>query len=37
MLGRVWRERNSPALLVGMEIGIATMQNSVEVPKKKKN
>ena len=35
MLGRVWREWNSPALLVGMEIGIATMQNSMEVPKKK--
>ena len=30
--GRVWRERNPPTLLVGMQIGVGTVENSVEVP-----
>ena len=29
---RVWREGNPPALLVGMEIVTATIENSKEVP-----
>ena len=33
MLGRVWRKGNPPPLLVGMKIGAATMENSMEVPK----
>ena len=32
MLERVWRKRNPPTLLVGMEIGTATMETSMEVP-----
>ena len=32
MSERVWRERNPPALLVGMQIGTATMENSMVVP-----
>ena len=32
MMERVWREGNPPALLVGMEIGTATIENSMEVP-----
>ena len=33
MLGRVWRKGNpSPKLLVGMQIGVATVANSMEVP-----
>ena len=32
MLERVWRKGNPPALLVGMQIDIATMENSVEMP-----
>ena len=31
MMERVWREGNPPALLVGMEIGIATIKNGMEV------
>ena len=34
MLGRVWRNENSPALLVGIKSGVATMENSMEVPLK---
>ena len=30
----MWRKRNPPALLVGMYIGAATMENSTEVPQK---
>ena len=37
MLDRVWRKGNPPTLLVGMEIGTATMENSMEVPSKTKN
>ena len=31
MLERVWRKGNSPTLLVEMEIGIDTMENSMEI------
>ena len=33
MLERVWRKGNPPTLLVGMQIGAATMENRIEVPK----
>ena len=33
---RIWRKVNSLALFVGMEIGAATLENSVEVPQKVK-
>ena len=32
MLERVWRKGNPPTLLVGMQTGIANMENSVEIP-----
>ena len=32
MLERMWRNGNSLALLVGMQIGAAALENSVEVP-----
>ena len=31
-LERIWREGNSPGLLVGMYFGTPTMENSMEVP-----
>ena len=34
MLGRLWRKENPPALLVGVYIGAATMENSIEVSQK---
>ena len=37
MLERVWSKGNTPTLLVGMQIGAATMENSIEVPQKAKN
>ena len=37
MLERVWRKENPPTLLVGMEIGAATMENNMEIPQKTKN
>ena len=37
MLARMWRNGNSLALLVGMQTGAATLENSVEVPQKIKN
>ena len=37
MLERLWRKGNLPTLLLEMQFGIATMKNSVEVPKKTKN
>ena len=37
MLKRVWRKGNPLALLVGMYIGTATTENSMEVPQKTKN
>ena len=36
MLERMWRSRNPLALLVGMQTGAATLENSVEVPQKLK-
>ena len=36
MLERVWRQGNPPTVLVGMEAGAATEQNSTEVPQKTK-
>ena len=37
MLERAWRKGKPPALLVGMYVGAATMENSMEVPQKTKN
>ena len=37
MLERVWRKGNPPTLLVGLYIGIATMESHMEVAKKTKN
>ena len=37
MLERMWRNGNPLALLVGMQIGAAALENSVEVPQKIKN
>ena len=34
MLERVWRKGNPLTLLVGMQTSIATVENSVEIPKK---
>ena len=31
-VGSVWRNRNSLALLVGMQFDTATMENSIEIP-----
>ena len=30
MLTKMWKKQNLPILLVGMQIGIATKENSVE-------
>ena len=37
VLLRMWRKRNLLALLVGMQTGASTMENSIEVPQKVKN
>ena len=37
MLVRMWRKGNPFALLVGMQIGAATVENSMELPKKIKS
>ena len=37
MLVRMWSNGNPLALLVGMQTGAATLENSVEVPQKIKN
>ena len=37
MLTRMWRKGNPFALLMGMQTGIATLENSMEVPEKIKN
>jgi len=37
MLERVWRKENPLTLLVGMQTGTATMENSVEIPLKTRN
>ena len=36
MLARMWRNGNTLVFLVGMQTGTATLENSVEVPKKLK-
>ena len=36
MLARMWRNGNPLALLVGMQAGAATPENSIEVPQKLK-
>ena len=36
MLGRMWRKENPSALLVGMQTGAATLENSIELPQKLK-
>ena len=37
MLERMWRKGNPHALLVGMQIGAATVENSMEFPQKIKH
>ena len=37
MLERMWRKGNALTLLVGMQVGVTTLENSVEVPQKIKN
>ena len=37
MLERVWRKGNGLALLVGMQIDIATMEDGMESPLKTRN
>ena len=37
MLERVWKKGNFPILLVGIQTGAATMENSREGPKKTKH
>ena len=37
MLERVWRKGNTPTVLVGMSVGTATMENSMEAPQETKN
>ena len=37
VLVRLWRKGNSSALLVGMQTGAATMENSMKFPQKTKN
>ena len=34
---RIWRKGNPSALLVGMQTGTATVENSMELPQKNKN
>lgn len=33
----MWKKGNTCALLIGMKIGTATMENSIEAPQKIKN
>ena len=37
VLVRMWRKGNPSALLVGMQTGVATVENSMEFPQKTKN
>ena len=37
MLERMWRKGNPSTLLVGMQTGAATVENSMEFPQKTKN
>ena len=34
---RVWRKGNPPTLVVGMQVGAATVENSMQVPQRTKN
>ena len=36
VLGRVWRKGNHPTLLVGMHVGVVTVENHMELPEKTK-
>ena len=37
MLERMWKKENPSTLLVGMQTGEATVENSMEFPQKTKN
>ena len=37
MLAKMWRKGNIFALVVGMQIGVAIVENSMEIPQKTKN
>ena len=37
MLARMWRKGNPLTLLVGMQTGAATLENSTDIPQKVKN
>ena len=37
LLERLWRKGNPSALLLGMQTGVATVENSMEFPQKTKN
>ena len=37
MLEKMWRKGNPPALLVGIKIDAASMENNMEGPQKTKN
>ena len=37
VLERMWRKGNPSALLVGMQTGVATVENSMEFPQETKN
>jgi hypothetical protein len=37
MLAKIWRKMNPHTLLMGMQISITTMENSMEAPHKTKN
>ena len=37
MLGRMWRKGKPPTALVGMQVDVAAMKNSIEVHQKTKN
>ena len=37
MLEKMWTKGNPRALLVGMQTGVATVENSMEFPQKTKN
>jgi len=34
MLARMWRKRNTPSLLVGLQTGTTTVEISLEVPQR---
>jgi hypothetical protein len=37
MLARMWRKRNTPPLLVGLQIGTTSLEINLEVPQKIEN